>query len=60
MNSYCEKNYINIHHGIIDKIVKMSQTYNMNNQNAKTRQILQKEGRRMIILNLMRIILYKI
>ena len=56
MNSYCEKNYINIH-GIIDKIVKMSQPYNMNNQNAKTRQILQKEGRRMIILNLMRIIM---
>jgi len=45
MNSYCEKNYINIH-GIIDKIVKMSQPYNMNNQKSKSKTNITKRRKK--------------
>ena len=48
MNSYCEKNYINIH-GIIDKIVKMSQPYNMNNLNRINKKNIKKRTK--IIVN---------
>ena len=45
MNSYCEKNYINIH-GIIDKIVKMSKPYNMNNQNSTNKTNITKRRKK--------------
>ena len=45
MNSYCEKNYINFH-GIVDKIVKMSQPYNLNNINRSNKKIKKKRRKK--------------
>ena len=47
MNSYCEKNYINIH-GIIDKIVKMSQPYNMTNLNRINKKNIKKPTKKIV------------